>query len=415
MRSLNTNIRTFLWALALALAVWVAAVTSADPDQVRSLASPVPLEVVGQSSDMVVSEDFPRQVNVTLRAPSSVWERILADPSSVRAILDLSGLGEGEHQVGIQVQVNERPVRIVASSPSQVSLTLEQLASRTLQVELNQTGQPAIGYQVGEAALEPLSVVIAGARSAVETAARARVDISLDGVRSNIEESFPVEVLDESGEPVSGLSISPQSVHVTLPVGQQGGYRDLAVKVVVRGQVASGYRLSNISVTPPVITVYSTDPAVVGALPGVVETLPLDLQDASDDITTRLELNLPTGVSVVGEQTVLIQAGISSIQSSLTLSNEIVQIVGLSSAMNAQILPGTVDVIISGPLSLLDTLTGQDIRVIVDVTGLAAGTHQLRPRVEILIADVTVESILPGTLEVTLTPVSGTPAITPTP
>ncbi|HEY6072198.1 MAG TPA: CdaR family protein, partial [Anaerolineales bacterium] len=181
------------------------------------------------------------------------------------------------------------------------------------------------------------------------------------------------------------------------------------------GQVASGYRLSNISVVPPVITVYSSDPAVVAALPGVVETRPLELDNVSDDVTTRLELNLPVGVSVVGEQTVLIQAGVSPIQSSLTISDEVVQIVGLPSGLNAQILPATVDVIVSGPLPLLDTLTRQDIRVTVDVTGLQVGTHQLKPKVEILIADVRMESILPGTIEVTLTQAGGTPVPTPTP
>jgi YbbR domain-containing protein len=150
---------------------------------------------------------------------------------------------------------------------------------------------------------------------------------------------------------------------------------------------------------------------VVSTLPGVVETQPIDLQNASDDITTRLDLNLPVGVSVVGEQTVLVQASISPIESSLTLSNEIVQVVGLPTGLTAQVLPATVDVIVSGPLPLLDTLTRQDIRVTVDLTGLTAGTHQLVPKVEILIADVQVESILPGTIEVTLV-LTGTPGVT---
>ncbi len=244
--------------------------------------------------------------------------------------------------------------------------------------------------------------------------ARARVSISLDGIREGIDQAKPVEVLDENGQVIPGLSVSPQTVMVTLPVSQQGGYRDLAVKVVVRGQVASGYRLANISVFPPVVTVYSSDPTVVSALPGVVETQELDLQNASDDITTRLDLSLPVGVSVVGEQTVLIQAGISPIESSLTLSNEIVQVVGLPPGMTVQVLPPTVDVIVSGPLPLLDTLTRQDIRVTVDLSGLTVGTHQLTPKVEILIADVQVESILPGTIEVTLT-LTGTPSVTITP
>jgi len=415
MRKFVTNLRTFLWAFMLALAVWVAAVTAADPDKVRTLATPIQVEVVGQGSGLVISTDFPHQVEVTLRAPASVWKRIDADPASVSASLDLSGLSSGQHSVNIQIRINQRPVRIVSASPSTVNLTLEPLATRTLTIGLSVTGQPAVGYQAGTADLQPLKVVVAGAESQVQKVARARVSISLEGIREGIDQSMPIEILDQNGQALQGLSVSPQSVKISLPVSQQGGYRDLAVKVVVHGQVASGYRLANISVFPPVVTVYSSDPQVVAALPGVVETTGLDLQNASDNITTRLDLNLPAGVSVVGEQTVLIQAGISPIESSLTLSNEIVQVVGLPAGLTVQVLLATVDVIVSGPLPLLDTLTRQDIRVTVDLTGLTVGTHQLTPKVEILIGDVIVESILPGTIEVTLSYATGTPSITITP
>jgi YbbR domain-containing protein len=267
---------------------------------------------------------------------------------------------------------------------------------------------------VGKAILEPGKILVAGAQSEVQKVKRARLSLSLDGLRESIDQTIPVEILDENGRPIRGLSVSPDSIHITLPVSQQGGYRDMAVKVMVNGQVASGYRLTDISVFPPVITVFAGDPELVSSLPGVVETQTLDLRNAKENITTRLALNLPAGVSVVGEQTVLIQAGVSPIESSLTLAGQKVEIIGLPSGMLVQISPLTVDVIVSGPLPLLDTLTRQDVRVTIDLTGLEAGTHQLTPKVEILISNVVVESILPGTIEVTLTlPGNLTPVPTP--
>ena len=80
--------------------------------------------------------------------------------------------------------------------------------------------------------------------------------------------------------------------------------------------------------------------------------------------------------------------------------------------MSAQISPATVDVIISGPLPMLDTLTHQDVLITVDATGLNEGTHQLTPSAQILVSNLQVESILPGTVEVTLAP---NPNPTPTP
>jgi YbbR domain-containing protein len=412
-RWISENYRTFLWALALSIAVWVAAVTSADPDETRVLPSAVPIQVIGQDPSLVISSAIPTEVEVTLRAPRSVWDVIEADPQTVHAILDFSGLSAGEHSIDLQIQVNARPVQILSVAPRTITFMLETLDTQTLSIDLSLTGETAIGYQVGETSLDPLEVVVAGAKSQVQRVARARVSVNLSGIRENFDQTLRIEILDENGQKVDGVTVSPESVHVTLPVSQQGGYRDVAVKVIVMGRVASGYHLTDISVFPPIVTVFAADPELVNALPGVVETQPLDLQSAKEDISTRVALNLPEGISIVGEQTVLIQAGVSPIESSVTLADEKVEIINIGDGLIAQVSPATVDVIVSGPLPLLDMLTRQDVRVTVDLSGLKAGTYQIVAKVEVLIADVVVESILPNTMEVVIT-VAGTPAITPT-
>ncbi len=407
---IGANLRTFLWALVLALAVWVAAVTAADPDEVRSYPNPIKLQILGQDPGLVIRGNLPSEVQVKLRAPRSVWDQLTAQPDSVRAYLDLSHLEAGDHKVDLQIQVSYRPVRILTVSPASVSLTLEPLISRSFALNLNTTGQLPIGYQAGASSVDPKEVTISGPQSLVTQVTQARVNLSLDGVREGIDETLSIVPLDANDQVVNGLTILPDTAHITLAVSQQGGFRDVAVKVNVRGQVATGYRLDNITVFPPVVTVYSTDPALVTAMPGFVETQPLDLQNINDNISSRVALNLPDGISVVGSQSVLIQAAVSPIQSSFTLSGENVTIVGLPTGTEAQISPSTVDVILSGPLPILDTLTRQDVRVTVDLTGLDAGSYQLTPKVEILVSNVTVESLLPGTVGVVIAP-----APTPTP
>ncbi len=413
-RWISENYRTFLWAFALSIAVWVAAVTSADPDETRLLSSAVPVQIVGQDPSLVISSEIPTEVEVTLRAPRSVWDLIDADPQIVQAILDLSGLSSGEHSLDLQIQINARPVQIISVGPGAITFMLETLSTQTLSVDLSLTGETAIGYQVGEASLEPVEVVVAGAQSQVQKVTRARVLVDLSGIRENFDQTLSIEILNEKGQKVEGITVSPETIHVTLPVSQQGGYRDVAIKVITTGRVASGYRLTDISVFPLVVTVFATDPQLVSELPGILETQALDLQNAKEDINTRIALSLPDGISIVGEQTVLIQVGVSPIESSISLASEKVEITGLGTGLSAQVLPLTVDVILSGPLPLLDTLTRQGIRVTVDLTGLQPGTHQIVPKVEVLIADIVVESILPNTIEVVIS-LSGVPTITPTP
>ncbi len=413
MRWFASNIRTFALALVLAVAVWISAVTSADPDEVRTLSN-VPLEIIEQDPSLVNTQPLPTALEVTLRAPRSVWEKLNAQDNSVQAILDMTGLGSGQYTLDVQLRILERPVQIVLANPTTVSVALEPLATRTLPLELSISGQPATGYQAGDEMLDPETVTIAGPESLIKQAARARVAVNLAGVRESIDQTIGIQIVDGRNSALKGLSLSPESVHVNIPVSLLGGYRDLAVKVVVQGQVANGYRLENISVFPPVITVFSENPDLVNALPGVVETQALDLQNAKENITTRLALNLPENISIVGSQTVQVQVGVSSIQTSLTLLNQEIKVIGLPDGLAATVSPQTVDVIISGPLPVLDVLTLQDVIVNVDVTGLEAGTHQLVPKVEVLVSNVLVESILPGTVEVIIF-VPGTPTPTSKP
>ncbi|MBN1303740.1 MAG: hypothetical protein JXA13_04830 [Anaerolineales bacterium] len=412
LRLIGSNFRTFFLALVLGIAVWISAVTAADPDQAGLFPRAIPVEIIGLKPGLVITGNYTQQIDINLRAPQSIWEQLQADENSIRAILDLSGVSAGEHTVNIQVQISSRPVRILSVTPQAISLVLEPLLTTTLPIDLNITGQPAIGYQVGDAAIEPKEVVISGPSSQIEQVLRARVPINLSGIRESINQSLPIQLLGKENQILSGISINPEKAAVTIPVSQQGGYRDVAVKVVVTGQISNGYQLTNISVFPPVITLFSADPQLVNDLPSVIETTQLDLNNASDEINTRLELNLPPDISIVGDQTVLVKVDISPIQGSLTISNQEVNINGLPGGLILMNTPETVDVILSGPLPLLETLSTQDLIVSIDLANLEAGTHQLTPEVTVLVSDIKVEAILPTTVEIIL---ASTTSITPTP
>lgn len=402
MRLFAKNLRTFLLALVLGVSVWVSAVSGADPNEVRTFPRPIPIEVIGQDPSLVLTSEIPSSIEVALRAPHSVWETLTNREDAVQAVLDLSGLSAGEHTQEIQIAVAIRPYQLVLANPSAVPVVLEMLSQQTFPLSLSLSGQPAAGYQVGEATMEQSEVTISGPESLVRRATRTRVPVSLDSVRESIEELIPIQILDAQNEVLQGLTINPEAVRVNIPISQQGGFRDVAVKVIVQGQQAAGYRIENISVFPPVITVFASDPELVNELPGVVETQPLNLEDRKEDISTRLSLNLPENITVVGAQTVQVQVSISPIQTSLTLLNQPINVNGLEEGLAAEVFPETVDVILSGPLPVLDALTSDDITVSVDASGLAIGSYQLKPEVKTLVDNVLVESILPETVEVVI-------------
>jgi YbbR domain-containing protein len=403
LRWLTTNLRVFLLAFILAMAVWVMAVTTSDPDRTSTLPQPVAIEFVGQDPGLIFTGSVPTTVEISLRAPESIWRQIEDDPTSVRAIVDLTGLSSGTHKVEVSVQVTASPVRILSVSPATLNLTIEPLSTLKLPVLLSITGEPAIGYQAGDATLNPVEVAISGPDSIVSLVDSVRASLDLENARESIDTSLPLTAFDSSGGLLTGLTLSPASVQVKIQVLQLGDYRDLAVKVVTVGRAASGYRLASVAAFPAIVTVYSANSALIESLPGYVETNSLDLSGASENIETRLGLNLPTDVTLVGAQTVLVQVGITAIEDSLTVGYRPVEVIGLGSGLTAQISPVTVDVILSGPIPALESLSSNEVTISVDATGYGPGTYQLTPIVTIAVEGVTVQSVLPSTVQLTIT------------
>jgi YbbR domain-containing protein len=99
----------------------------------------------------------------------------------------------------------------------------------------------------------------------------------------------------------------------------------------------------------------------------------------------------------------MVKVGIAPIESSRKFDYREVEMIGQATGLLYHLSPQTVDVILSGPLPELDSLAISDIHVQVDLTGLAPGTYQLTPRVSIPPQNITVESILPQTVEVIVT------------
>jgi YbbR domain-containing protein len=416
-RWLLGNLSVLILSFILALIVWVSSVTASDPNVERTRTTPI--EVMGQEPDTLMEGSIPTQARVTVRTPNSVWNRMASVDNAVQTWIDLTGLGAGTHEVPVQIYISEvfRPVRLISLNPETVTVTLEELVSTDFVVQLEVTGEPAVGYQAGVAAKKPSVVTVTGSESLVSQVAAVATTLDISDANETIRANLPLQTIDAEGEIVSDVTITPDSVEVVQPITLLGGYRNMVVKVVTVGRVAVGYKMTNVSVSPPNVVVFSTDPQVVNDLPSFIETEPIDITGADDDIEALLSLVLPEGVSIVGDDRVLVQVNIAAIEGSITISLP-VTVIGLLPTYSAQVSPDTVDVILSGPIPELDAITATDIRAVVNVEGLEIGTYQVEVDVNVLLEGVWVETVLPATVEVTIglamTP-TPTQTLTPTP
>lgn len=392
---------TFLTALILAITVWITAVTASDPAENRTYPRNVSIEIVGQDTNLVMTSDLPSNVSIVLNTPQSVWDKMISTQSPVRAVLDLSGLQPGFHMVDLQIQVSVRSVKVVSYSPRTVSVTLESLSSKIVPLSLDIRGEPAIGYQVEEPVVDVKQIMVTGPISQVDRVTKVRATLDINQAYDDISRMINVEAFDKNEMVINDVTLTPDRVDIFLEINQRYGYRNVIVSVNIEGQVADGYRLTNISVFPLAVTVYSSDPQIVNNLPGYVQTMPLNLEGMKDDIDVSLLLDLPEGVLVVGDnRTVLVRVSIAAVQSSMPIANIPIEIIGLPENLQAVLAPEMITLLISGPLPILDGIKQEDIRVFLDLTDYEVGTYQLEPVVELPSEEITVDSIQPGLIDI---------------
>lgn len=408
-RWLWDNVESLLFAFLLALSVWLAGVSASDPIEERVFGSPIAINYLDLPDGLIVTGTPPAEGRVTVRAPQSVWERLSS--ADLQLTADLSGLPAGTRTVLLQASVQLAGARVMRVQPERIAITLERATSRTVAVRSLLLGEPASRYVTDTPEVEPGEVGVIGPSSLVETVVEVVAPIDLTGADRDLDQTVDLLARNAAGEPVEGVSLDPATARVRVRVSLPGGFRSVAVLPTLTDQVEAGYRVTNVSVAPTTVVVFSSNPDVVDALPGFLQTRPISLAGADDSFQQRATIDLPLAVSLVDEQTVLVDVTIEPILSTITLTR-LVEIVGLDDTRFALAAPQVVSVILDGPLPVLERLRPEDVRVVVDLLGLDVGQHTVELEVIVLPQGVTVRRVIPVEVEATI---SSTPLITPTP
>ncbi len=410
---LRQNFGTLILAFILAFTAWVAAVGQQDPILEQIFPEPIPIDYRDLKDGLIVVGDFREFADVTLRAPTSVWRNLTI--SDLEVFADVSQLEEGARRVTLHFHTNRRAIQQTAIDPSTVTLNVEQLSTKTINIQVSTQGDPAPDYRAEEPVTDLTETTIIGPASRVDQVVIGQVVVDLTDRQRSIDQAFPINFFDADGNIVTGVNSEDKQVQVSLQVTKIENIRRLLVIPVLGGQdeleTQGYYRVARISVSPQEVAVFSEEPEALEALPGYLQTLPVNVAGRTDDFEERIPLDLPPGFILIGEQTARVQVEIEPIETSITISLP-VEIQGVGLGLYSYPSPEMVSLILSGPAELLDSLQPDDIRAVLDIQGLTLGTYQLEPQMLVLPDGLTWEPPNPSIIEVIIT---ATPRPTATP
>ncbi len=396
LRFVVSNIPTLLFAVALAVVIWAAAIRQADPVESRIIE--IPVEIVGKPADAIVIGRTPDSVFITIEGAVSALDQI--SPADFSAVIDLSDIPYGESEIEIIVSGGSEQIEIQNQFPESTTLRLDQIVTREIPVSLQIRGEVARGHRIGEVVVEPDVIQVTGPAERVNQLSESRVTVFVDDDREDIIEQRQPTFFDVDGNVASvvGLTVVPSEVEVVLPIVQMAGFAEKPITVRWDGEPASGYRLMDVTVDPVSVQVTGL-PALLEGLR--VQTDAIDITGLNETQTLSTGLKLPEGISMIDVQPVFVTVVIEPIFSSDIVQRP-VELRALEEGFEAIVDPEEVRVFLYGPLPILDTMTEEDVRVTVDLFGLITGTHVLEPFVSLVVEGIEVRSTQPPAVTVIL-------------
>ncbi len=380
--SLRSTLGSLVLAVGLALIAWVSVVYQTNPPQQVTVAN-AQLTVTSPALDLVSMQDLPGEVSVQVQTTRDRVEAL--DAKSIRAEAVLAELPAGVHRVGVKVTLADERAQVVSIMPQFVDVILEPLATRTLTPTVTTRGVDALppGHTLNSVRLAPETISVQGAQSLVNQVAAARVSLALNDHRADFQQALPVELLDGSGELLTILQSSPDTVLATVSITRTFDTRTAAVQANLEtGSLERGYQVTAIRLSPPEVTLTGQEAALDEA-GDFVATVPIGLAGVFDSLTSDVPLILPKGVSALNYQgesvtSIVARVAVSPATGYLALS-KVPTLSGVPPSHSARPSPGSVTVLLVGPQPLLAQVEMEPSLVLValNLAGYEPGSYLL--------------------------------------
>lgn len=335
------------------------------------------------NEEKYVVEGLPESVDITLIG-SKTDLYIAKQSASNYVTVDLSGLKPGTHKVNVEYNQNNNDIEY-SVNPSTITVIIYEKVSetRTLSVDLLNKDSLDSKLVVDKTQFNTDKVVIKGSANQLKQVVEVKALVDLNNIPEQAAGTYtltevPLVAYDAEGQVVD-VEIVPNTIDVDVTISSPS--KELPIKVIPTGEVASSYAISSLSSSETKVTVYGNTSAL-----NELKYIPVyvNVNGLKADKTYKVEIEKPVGVKSLSVNSVTVSVSLGNVATK-KIDDISIEPINLGSEYTVQGSSESatkVTATLKGVQNVIDSITADDLKAYIDLAGYTEGEYEVEVKVE---------------------------------
>ena len=335
----------------------------------------------------LISEFDPQTVNLSFECTRAIASQLTNRTLSVA--VDLAGINSTgntrlSYTINFPSAVDRAALTPKSRSVERISLSVDRLSSRDVQVRVNYRGGTAADNLIAEQAeFEPHTITVSGPEEVVSRIYQAFVPVTRENLAATFKADLEFILLDDDGDEIdenllSSVTSSHETINVTIPIKE---VKDVPLTVDRIHGAGTSEQNTTVSIDPPMVTV-SGDPSALRNFNSITLGT-VDMTRFGRTTTVPFPIIVPDHLrNLSGETEAFVLVEVTGLEISY-FSTSNLQWINTPPGLSVDMRTQTLDVRIRGTPDDLLLVSRENIRVVADLSDYGTGISVIPARVHV--------------------------------
>ena len=274
----TNNLSLKIISLLVSCLIWLLVTNTNDPESTQVYKN-VPITIKNQDTITNANKTFTvvdgvDKINVYVTARKSIRATLNSGSFTVKADMENYNAALGTIPLEISCEdarIHQEDIRMI---PSSLKISMEDKVEQNFGIAVVTTGKTEKGYEVGKTTIVTGDTIrIAGPQSLINIIGKVTVSVDVTNMNTDSTHFYPVRIEDKNGAALTdgqmsnlelknsdGVSLQNNSAEVKTEIWKI--YNDIPLKANISGEVAPGFKVSSMTLSPQTINLVAAEGAI---------------------------------------------------------------------------------------------------------------------------------------------------------